>query len=81
MKTLKSIDVTVTYSVGLGNISLPDEVYNDLIALCDSGVYDISPDTMNEMESHVYEWLRDNIHEHDLYEISYEIEDIEAEKA
>lgn len=80
MKTLKSIDVTVTYSVCLKDIQVPDEVYNDIIALYQMDVFRISPDTMDDMEGEVYDWLRDNIQERDWCSISYEIEDIETEE-
>lgn len=35
MITLKSIDVKKTYSVGLGDIQVPKDIYNGLVSLRD----------------------------------------------
>ena len=37
MKTIKNLTVTVTYTVGLEDIEVPEEVYDDLIENYDSG--------------------------------------------
>lgn len=38
MKTIKNLTVTVTYTVGLEDIEVPEEVYDDLIENYDNGV-------------------------------------------
>lgn len=78
MKKLRNINITVTYSVELSDIELSDSVYDDLVALYDSGVYEIANNGKNEMECNVYGWIWDNIKEKDCYQVSYEIDDLET---
>jgi hypothetical protein len=65
MKTIKDLTVKVTYRAGLGNVTVPDDVYLALVEMFESG----------ESEC-VSDWLSDNIHEEDGYDFEYEIEDL-----
>lgn len=37
MKNIKDLTIKVTYRVGLGNVEVPDEVYNELAKAYDEG--------------------------------------------
>lgn len=70
MKTINNLTVTVTYTVGLGNIKVPEEVYDDLGKHYDSGSLEVPEDSV------AAEWLADNIKEKDAMDWSYEIDDL-----
>lgn len=46
MKTIKNLTVTVTYTVGLEDIEVPEEVYDDLIENYDSGAWEVPEDSI-----------------------------------
>ena len=60
MKNIKDLTIKVTYRVGLGNVEVPDEVYNELAKAYDEGG-DV-PEWDDELEN-AKEWLSDNIRE------------------
>lgn len=70
MKTIKDLTVTVTYTVGLGNVEVSEEVYNDLMEHYDNNVWEVPEDSI------AAEWLADNIKEKDAMNWSYEIDDL-----
>lgn len=72
MKTIKDLTVKVTYRVGLGNVKVPDEVYDELAKAYDEGG-DVS-DCRDEFEN-ASEWLLDNIRQRDAMDWEFEIED------
>tara|TARA_R110000868_G_scaffold176916_5_gene414997 strand:+ start:9685 stop:9906 length:222 start_codon:yes stop_codon:yes gene_type:complete len=72
MKIIENLDVRVTYSVGLGDIEVPDEIYDELMEIVNNG---IEVDENCEYYE-AAEWLRDNIREGDCYERNAEIIDI-----
>lgn len=74
MKTIKDLTVKVTYRVGLGNVKVPDDVYNELAKAYDEGG-DV-PDCEDEFEN-ASEWLLDNIREGDAMDWEFEIENFE----
>ena len=76
MKNIKDLTIKVTYRVGLGNVEVPDEVYNELAKAYDEGG-DV-PEWDDELEN-VKEWLSDNIREADAMEWEYEIDDFQDE--
>lgn len=78
MKTIKSLTIKVTYTVGLGNVEVPDEVYDALGECYDEGGYisEVSTCTTDK-ESIASEWLSDNIREADAMDWEYDIEDFE----
>lgn len=69
MKTIKNLTVTVTYIVGLGNVEVSEEVYNDLTEHYENNVWEVPEDSI------AAEWLADNIKEKDAMNWSYEIND------
>lgn len=71
MKAIKNLTVTVTYTVGLEDIEVPEEVYDDLIENYDNGVWEVPEDSI------AAEWLANNIVEKDAMNWSYEIDDLE----
>ena len=72
MMKIKDLTIKVTYIVGLGNIEVPDEVYNELAKAYDEGG-DV-PGWDDELEN-ANEWLLDNIRQNDAMEWEFEIED------
>jgi hypothetical protein len=72
MKKIKDLTIKVTYIVGLSNIEVPDEVYNELDKAYDEGG-DV-PEWDDELEN-ANEWLLDNIRQNDAMEWEFEIED------
>ena len=76
MKNIKDLTIKVTYRVGLGNVEVPDEVYNELAKAYDEGG-DV-PEWDDELEN-AKESLSDNIREADAMEWEYEIDDFQDE--
>lgn len=76
MKNIKDLTIKVTYRVELGNVEVPDEVYNELAKAYDEGG-DV-PEWDDELEN-AKEWLSDNIREADAMEWEYEIDDFQNE--
>lgn len=70
MKTINNLTVTVTYTVGLGNIEVPKKVYDDLMKHYDNELQGVPEDSI------AAEWLADNIKEKDAMDWSYEIDDL-----
>lgn len=70
MKIINNLTVTVTYTVGIGNIKVLKEVYNDLIKHYDAGLWEVPEDSI------AAEWLADNIKEKDAMDWSYKIDDL-----
>lgn len=75
MKRIRSISVSVTYSVTLGDIEVSDDIYEALID-CEMKELDCNDCNLTELEEKTQEWLANNIHESDAYNWSFEIEDI-----
>lgn len=79
MKTIKDLTIKVTYRVGLGNVEVPDEVYNALGECYDRGGDVPMPDecSINGQPELVEaaEWLTDNIRQNDAMDWEFEIED------
>lgn len=72
MKTIKDLTVKVTYTVGLGNVEVPNKVYKQLEKMADYGL-SIEDDYSEEYEE-AFNWLSMNIKERDCYNWSYEVE-------
>lgn len=73
MKTIKDLDVKVTYKVGLGNVKVPNKVFEQLNEIADSG-REVDGTGMEYPEA--LEWLRNNIKERDCCDLEYEIEEM-----
>lgn len=83
MKKIKDLTVKVTYTVGLCNLNVPDEVYNALAECYDNGGEVPMPDdciidNCPELAC-ASEWLTDNINESDAMDWEFEIEDLQDE--
>lgn len=73
MKTIKNLDVKVTYRVGLGDIEVSDEVFEQLNEIIENGT---EIDGMGMEYSEASEWLRNNIKERDCCDLEYEITEL-----
>ena len=70
MKNIKDLRVKVTYEVGLGDLEMPKEAYNEIIEAGEKGK-DIE---MCSLEfSAAEEWLSQNIREQDCFEWKAEV--------
>jgi len=74
MKTVKDLTVEVKYRVGLGNVEVPDDVFEQLVEAADN--WDRIDPTMMNKYVEAAEWLTENIRERDCMDWEYEIEDI-----
>ena len=70
MKTIKDLRVTVKYTVGYGNLEVPDDVYEQLMNNSEFSCTDFD-------RGEAMDWLADNIREEDAMDWEYEIDDIE----
>lgn len=77
MKIIKNLTVKMTYRVGLGNVEVPDDVYDSLAKCYDEGGDVPMPNESDEDSAEASEWLSDNIREADAMDWEYEIEDFE----
>lgn len=72
MRTIKDLYVKVTYTVGLGDVEVPDEVFEQLDKMADYGF------SVEDCESSKYpeafDWLAYNIRERDAMGWAYEVE-------
>lgn len=76
MKTIKDLTVKVTYTVGLGNVQVSDEVYEALAHCYDDGG-EVTLDGFDDEANVASEWLSDNIREADAMDWEYEVENFE----
>ena len=74
MKKIDNMTVTVTYTVVLNDVEVPDNVYEGLMSRDEFSEDDIDA-SYNETKA--YDWLSDNINEHDAMDWFYEIVDID----
>ena len=72
MKVIKDLTVKVTYTVGLGDVEVSDEVFEQLEQMEDYGF------SVEDCESSKYpeafDWLSYNIRERDAMDWAYEVE-------
>jgi len=70
-KKVKKLSVTVTYKVGLGNVKVPKEVYEELVKAAEKG---------DEIEMHKYpeaaEWMTSNVRERDCFDWNVQIDEL-----
>lgn len=72
MKVIKDLNVTVTYTVGLGGVEVPDKVFEQLDKMAK---YEITIGLGNTDEyEEAFGWLIDNIREDDAMDWEYEVE-------
>lgn len=81
MKTIEKLTITITYTVGLGDIKVPDNVYEELMEAYDNNDT-IDPDLIKTLKSYsnANDWIIDNIKERDCYNWECEIDNIETEE-
>jgi len=72
MKTIKDLTVKVTYSVGLSDVEVPEEVAKQLEQMADHG-FSICDSEINKFPE-AFNWLSDNISEDDALYWEYEVE-------
>ena len=81
MKAIENLTVQCTFTVGLCDLEVTDEVYDGLSGIYDSG--EIDSDDHNKLANkntlQAFEWLSDKIDFGDAYEWSYEINDMDDE--
>lgn len=72
--TIKDLTVKVTYTVGLSDVEVSEDVYKALDALADRG--ETNRDLVDEDEQigRAFEWLSDHIHESDALDWNYEVD-------
>lgn len=71
MKTIKKLTITVSYTVNLKNVKVPEEVYDDLIEHYKSESVRVPEDSIAD------KWLTDNIREKDVVNWIYGIDDLD----
>ena len=72
MKVIKDLAVTVTYTVELGGVEVPDKVFEQLDKMAKYGIT-IGLGNTDEYEE-AFGWLIDNIREDDAMEWESEVE-------
>jgi Ran GTPase-activating protein (RanGAP) involved in mRNA processing and transport len=72
MKNIKDLTVKVTYVVGLGDLEMPIEVYDQLMEADENGD-DIDTMSGNRKYEEAAEWLSQNIRERDCMEWKAEV--------
>ena len=64
MITVKDLTIKVTYEVGLGNVTMPKSVYDQLL-LADENFKEIDPSMIQKDYKEASDWLVNNIKESD----------------
>ena len=71
MKVIKDLVITVTYTVEIGEVEVPDKVFEQLNKMA---IYGISVGIGDsEKYEKAFEWLMNNIREEDAMEWEYEV--------
>ena len=71
MKIIKDLAVTVTYTVELGGVEVPDKVFEQLNNMTKYGISVGIEDS--EKYEKAFEWLMNNIREDDAMDWEYEV--------
>ena len=72
MRTIKDLTVKVTYTVGLGDVEVTEEVAEQLEKMSDYG-FSISDSEISKYPD-AFNWLSENISEEDALYWEYEVE-------
>ncbi len=77
-KKIKKINVTITYSVGLGELSIPESIYNEIQRAHEEGVTldTYTTITLNKFPNAI-DWMAENIKEKDCFRWECEIDEFE----
>lgn len=74
MKNIKNLEVTITYSVGLEDLNMPENVYNELEKAYDnSTLLDNCTTIVLNKYPNAIDWLSENIQEKDCFNWECEI--------
>lgn len=73
MKKLKNIQLTVTYTVSLGNVEVSEEVFKQLNTAFELGD---EIDADNPIYSKAEDWINSNVKESDCMDWRVEIDDL-----
>lgn len=73
MKKLKNIRITVTYSVGLGDLNLNEKEFKELKNAYENNET-ITPMLCDERHTNAYEWLTENAKEADCFDWKCEVD-------
>lgn len=74
MPKIKHITVKVTYTVGLGGVTAPKKVIDQLSEIADTGD---SIDYSDHRYHEVADWILSNIKERDCFQSEFEIQDLD----
>lgn len=74
MNKIKDLTVKVTYTVGLSDVEVSDEVYEALQYLADRGETSCDIVDADEQVETAFEWLSNHIHEDDALDWNYEVD-------
>ena len=74
-ENIKKIRVTISYSVGLGELNVDKKTYSELKELFENGVNITLGDVAEMQFPNASEWLRENIKERDCYNWECEIDE------
>ena len=72
MRTIKNLYVKVTYTVGLEDVEVSDEVFEQLNKMADYG-FSVEDCEISKYPE-AFEWLAYNIRERDAMDWAYEVE-------
>lgn len=75
-KKLKRLHITVNYSVGMEDVDIPEEIYEDLVGLYEMDVTELEANSKYDIENRVCGWLSENVRENDRSRLRYEIEEL-----
>ena len=74
MKKIKDLTVKVTYTVGLSDVEVNDNIYDALQNLADRGETGCDLVDFDEQVGTAFEWRSDHIHEDDAFDWNYEVD-------
>jgi len=73
--TVKTLNVQVTYSVGLGNVEIPQNIYDLLVEAYDN--HELIELRGDQKYDDALDWVSNNFRENDCFYWSAEIEELE----
>jgi hypothetical protein len=73
MKKIEELTVKVTYKVGLGDLEVPKDVFDELNEIFDNGG---EFDGMGDKYPNARNWLNSKINQNDCFDCEYSIENL-----
>lgn len=76
---LQRLRINVSYDIDLKDISIPKDIFENLVGLYEMDVVNLDPKSQHIMESRVCEWLSDNVYiqEKNSNGVVYEIKELD----